>query len=311
MDTEEFVKEAGNVKGIGKVAQQRLEEYFLKKEKIKEERNVDLIVDKLQTNAIHCGDNIKVMRERIPDNSIDLTVTSPPYDNLRDYEGDWDFDFKELAKELYRTTKEGGVVVWVVGDQTVDGSETGGSFRQALYFKEVGFNLHDTMIYAKNNVYAHDPRNKRYKSSFEYMFVLSKGKPKTYNEIQDKPNKHAGKTISGTKGRNKKGEKRKLKKQIISEYQARFNIWKYTTGSNVSTDNIAFEHPAIFPEKLAADHIKSWSDKSDVIFDPMCGSGTTLKIAKKLNREYVGIDISEKYCDISRQRLQVIERGGE
>ena len=140
----------------------------------------------LELNKTHCIDNVKGMK-LLPDNYIDLTVTSPPYDDLRSYKGcEWNFEiFKDVARELYRVTKDGGVVVWVVGDKTHKGSESGTSFRQALYFKEIGFNLHDTMIYAKNNVYAHDPRNRRYKQCFEYMFVLSKGKPKTYNEIKD------------------------------------------------------------------------------------------------------------------------------
>ena len=284
MDTEEFVKEAGNVKGIGKVAQQRLEEYFLKKEKIKEERNVDLIVDELETDTIHCGDNIKVMRERIPNESIDLTVTSPPYDDLRDYEGDWDFNFKDLAQELYRVTKEGGVVVWVVGDQTIEGSETGNSFRQALYFKKIGFNLHDTMIYEKNtSAYPASKEGDRYTQIFEYMFVFCKGKVNA-NLVCDKENKWAGHTNWGKNTDRQKDGTLKEKGDIksVPQYSPRNNIWKYSVGGNVGqSDKIAYKHPATFPEQLAADHIKSWSDKSDVIFDPMCGSGTTLKMAKK------------------------------
>lgn len=102
-------------------------------------------------NYITLGDCVELMKE-IPDDFIDLTVTSPPYDNLRDYNNEmtWNFEkFKEVAKELFRITKPGGVVVWVVGDATIKGSETGTSFRQALFFKDCGFNLHDTMIYKK------------------------------------------------------------------------------------------------------------------------------------------------------------------
>lgn len=160
----------------------------------------------MEVNKIY-NENCLDTMAKMPNNFIDLTVTSPPYDNLRTYNG-YNFDFENIAKELYRVTKDGGVVVWIVGDSTIKGSETGTSFRQVLYFKEIGFNLHDTMIYAKNNVYAHDPRNKRYKQAFEYMFVLSKGKPNTYNEIKDRPNKNAGKKLSGTKGRTKEGIKR-------------------------------------------------------------------------------------------------------
>ena len=246
--------------------------------------------------------------KRIEDKSIDLTVTSPPYDNLRTYNGNieqWSFaKFQGIAKELYRATKQGGVVVWVVGDATIKGSETGTSFKQALYFKEIGFNLHDTMIYAKNNVYAHDPRNKRYKQCFEYMFVFSKGKPSTYNEIKDKPNKHAGKTLSGTKGRNKDGVKRDLKPIVIGDFQARFNIWEYTTGGSVSSDKIAFKHPAIFPEKLVEDHIISWSNPNDIVLDPFMGSGTTAIACINTNRNYIGFELDKKYFDIANERIR-------
>ena len=264
----------------------------------------------LEINKIYnmdCLEGVKML----PDSCIDLTVTSPPYDNLRTYNGNieqWSFEkFQAIAKELYRVTKQGGVVVWIVGDATINGSETGTSFRQALYFKEIGFNLHDTMIYAKNNVYAHDPRNKRYKQCFEYMFVFSKGKPSTYNEIKDKPNKHACKTLSGTKGRNKDGVKRDLKPIVIGDFQARFNIWEYTTGGSVSSDKIAFKHPAIFPEKLAEDHIISWSNEGDIVLDPFLGSGTTAKMALLHNRNFIGFEISEEYCEIAEQRISQIK----
>ena len=236
-------------------------------------------------------------------NSIDLTVTSPPYDNLRKYNG-YSFDFENIAKELYRVTKEGGIVVWIVGDKTEKGSETGTSFKQALYFKEIGFNLHDTMIYAKNNVYAHDPRNKRYKQCFEYMFVFSKGKPNTYNEIKDRPNKHAGKTLTGTKGRTQDGVKREIKPTVMGNFQARFNIWEYTTGGSVSKDKIAFKHPAIFPEQLVNDHILSWSNEGDIVMDIFSGSGTTHKMAYLNNRKYIGFEISQEYIDIENERLK-------
>lgn len=257
---------------------------------------------------LYLGDCLDIMDKLIKEEiQVDLTITSPPYDDLRDYEKTliWNFDvFKQVANRLYDITKEGGVVVWVVGDKTKNGSESGNSFRQALYFKEIGFNLHDTMIYAKNNVYAHDPRNKRYKQCFEYMFILSKGKPKTYNEIKDRPNKHKGKTLSGTKGRNKNGEKRELKNVVINDFQARFNIWEYTTGGSVSSDKIAFEHPAIFPEKLAQDHILSWSNEGDIVLDCFMGSGTTGKMALLNNRKFIGIEKVEKYFEISKKRIE-------
>jgi len=256
----------------------------------------------IEINKNYNESNLETMA-KTPDNFIDLTVTSPPYDDLRIYNG-YSFDFESTAKELYRVTKDGGVVVWVIGDSTIKGSESGTSFRQALFFMSVGFNLHDTMIYAKNNVYAHDPRNKRYKQCFEYMFVFSKGKPNTYNEIKDRPNKHAGKILRGTAGRTKDGIKRELKPMVIGDFQARFNIWEYTTGGNVSRDKIAFKHPAIFPEKLVEDHIISWSNEGDLVYDPFMGSGTTAKMSILNNRNWIGSEISSEYCNIIEERIK-------
>ncbi len=257
----------------------------------------------IELNNFYIGESVKFMKENIPDKYVDLTVTSPPYDDLRSYNG-FIFDYKAMFNELYRVTKNGGIVVWVVGDKTIKGSETLTSFKHALYAKEIGFNVHDTMIYAKNNVYAHDPRNKRYKQSFEYMFIFSKGKPNTYNEIKDRPNKHVGKVLKGTKGRTKDGIKRELKPIVMGKFQARFNIWEYTTGGSVSKDKIAFDHSAIFPEQLALDHINSWSNEGDIVMDCMCGSGTVCKQAFLNNRKFLGIDMSEEYInDICKPRL--------
>lgn len=251
----------------------------------------------MKINKIY-NENCLDTMARMEDNFLDLTVTSPPYDNLRTYNG-YSFDFESIAKELYRVTKEGGVVVWVVGDATIKGSETGTSFKQALYFMECGFNLHDTMIYKKKSCYAHDPRNKRYKAYFEYMFVFSKGKPNTYNEIKDVPNKHAGKVLKGTKGRDKNGNKRKLKEMVIADFQARPNIWEIASSGRS-------KHPAIFPEQLANDHIISWSNENDLVYDPFMGSGTTAKMAKLNNRNWIGSEISEEYCEIIEKRINDI-----
>jgi len=243
-------------------------------------------------NKVIQGDCLEVMKG-IPDKSVDVVLTSPPYDNLRDYKG-YTFNFEGIAKELFRIVKDGGVVVWVVGDATIKGSETGTSFKQALYFKEIGFNLHDTMIWEKNS-FNHDPRNKRYKQFYEYMFILSKGKPKAYNEIKDVPIKNAGKTYKSSK-RLPNGNIRDYGYITLGEFQARSNIWKLQPEGNST-------HPAPFPEKLAEDHIKSWSNEGDIVLDPMAGSGTTLKMAKKNNRNYIGIEISPEYIDIINKRL--------
>jgi len=253
------------------------------------------------TNTIICGGCVDIMNDWSND-CIDLTVTSPPYDDLRDYTG-YSFDFEAIANELFRVTKDGGVVVWVVGDATINGSETGTSFKQALYFKEIGFNLHDTMIYQKNG-FAH-PSSNRYHSVFEYMFVLSKGKPKTFNPIKDKPNRYAGQTNWGKNtARQKDGTLKESRKKIIPEYGMRYNVWKYNTGKGFSAkSNIAYGHPAIFPEQLAKDHIISWSNPGDIVLDPLAGSGTTCVEAMKLNRQFIGIDISLDYCKIAMKRL--------
>jgi len=252
-------------------------------------------------NKIICGDAIEVM-QGLPSDCVDLVVTSPPYDDLRSYNG-YSFDYEGMARSLFRVMKKGGVVVWVVGDQTIKGDETGTSFRQAMYFKQVGFNLFDTMIYLKT------PRgavgnNKTYWQAFEYMFILSKGVPKTINLIKDRENKDERDGDSGTK-RLRDGTLLKLKRAGYSKYGRRTNVWEYLIGKGHSaSDNIAYKHPAIFPEKLVQDHITTWSNPGDVVFDPMCGSGTTCKMAKINKRDFIGIDISSEYCKIAEERLK-------
>lgn len=248
---------------------------------------------------------------KIPNNTIDLTVTSPPYDDIRSYndkvktkDGEkYSFNFDGIVDELYRITKDGGVVVWVVGDQVKNGGETGNSFRQALSFISRGFLLYDTMIYMKNG--APFPEKRRYSQVFEYMFVFSKGKPKTVNILKDKKNKWAGHSNFGKRVmRTKDGELKEMPKFEIAEYGNRYNVWNYSTGKNYSTkDTIAFNHPAIFPEELAEDHILTWSNEGDVVLDPMVGSGTTTKMALLNNRNYIGFDINKEYIDIANQRI--------
>src|SRR3990167_4707447 len=238
----------------------------------------------------------------VSDKSIDLILTSPPYDNLRHYKG-YKFQFESIVKELFRVTKEGGVCVWIVKDATIEGSETGTSFKQALYFMQTGFKLHDTMIYNKKNLTF--PHPNRYHDTFEYMFVFSKGKPKTTNLISDRENKYGGSTTWGDKTqREKDGSLTNKGKRKIEELGVRFNVWTYTTGKGHHTkDEYAFEHPAMFPEQLAEDHILSWSNEGDLILDPMVGSGTTCKIALKNGRKFIGIEISKEYCMIARKRI--------
>jgi DNA modification methylase len=253
----------------------------------------------MELNKIYNEDCLDTMA-RMPDNFVDLTVTSPPYDDLREYKG-YSFAFEEIAKELYRITKQGGVVVWVVGDATINGSESGTSFKQALFFKEIGFNLHDTMIYHKLNPMP--VKSNRYLPCFEYMFVFSKGKPKSFNAIREKTLATGKEKYTGTQQENGKftdyGKERNLERD-------KYNIWSVKVGSNQTTkDKIAFEHPAIFPEQIANDHIISWSNEKDVVYDCFMGSGTTAKMAILNKRNYIGSEISKEYCEIAEQRLKM------
>lgn len=243
------------------------------------------------------GDCLEVMKS-MPSNSVDLTVTSPPYDNLRTYNG-FTFDFEGIAQELYRVTKNGGVVVWIVGDATIKGSESGTSFRQALYFMQCGFNLHDTMIWNKPNF--SNPSKTRYHQIFEYMFIFSKGKNKTFNPIKDKKNKYLT-CVGKNTMRLANGELVEVKKNVGNEFGMRTNVWNMNTvGQEMMCKRPP--HPAMFPEKLAHDHIISWSNEGDTVLDCFMGSGTTGKIAKQLNRNFVGIEISQEYLDIAKERI--------
>lgn len=256
---------------------------------------------------IHCENCLQTM-DYLPDNYIDLTVTSPPYDDLRMYKG-YVFDFEPIARELYRVTKKGGVVVWVVGDKTHKGSESGTSFKQALYFKEIGFNLHDTMIYEKVGL---TMNHNRYEQEFEFMFILSKGKPKTFNPIKipciwhGKDSDRTGQFVGEHDEKNKKlrsGNKR----GNIAPDKIKGNIWRYNTGYGHSTKYVeAFQHPAIFPEKLAEDHIISWSNERDLVYDPFTGSGTTGVSALKHHRKFIGSEISQEYVALANRRLGTI-----
>lgn len=248
---------------------------------------------------IYNESNLDTM-SRMPNDCIDLVVTSPPYDNLRTYNG-YSFDFESVAKELYRVIKEGGVVVWVVGDATVKGSETGTSFKQALYFMDCGFNLHDTMIYQKSGAGAVGS-NKCYIQNFEYMFVFSKGKIKTTNLIEDRKNKKICTTIAnGSRNNNNADNERKYRTITTKEYGKRFNIWQIEQRNN--QDEFHLLHPAPFPQQLANDHIISWSNEGDVVYDPFGGSGTTAKMSFINSRKCILSEISTKYCELSKQRL--------
>jgi site-specific DNA-methyltransferase (adenine-specific) len=246
------------------------------------------------------GDCLERMKE-IPNGSVDLTVTSPPYDNLRTYNGNNDqwgeHVWKLVLKDLYRVTADGGVVVWVVGDATIKGSETGTSFKQALWAMECGFNLHDTMIWEKTAML---PTQDRYYAIFEYVFVFSKGKPKSLNLIEDKKNTAGGRVQKEDACINKGTQKDGVGTFIRKEFGRRTNIWRIAVGKNKDTCG----HPAPFPEQLANDHIISWSNDGDTILDPFMGSGTTGKMALVNGRKFIGIELDQGYFDIAAERIK-------
>ena len=257
----------------------------------------------LDVNKIYCCDCVDGI-SKLDDDCIDLVVTSPPYDDLREYNG-YTFDCISVAKGLFRVVKQGGVVVWVVGDKVVDGNKTLTSFKQALIFQSVGFNVHDVMIYKKMNT----PfmRSNAYTNCFEYMFIFSKGHPKTFNPIKEKTARSGYEMLVCNKkpdGINKKVVGK------LNEEKTKNNIWEYSVGFGGSTsDKIAFKHPAIFPEQLVYDHVVSWSCTGDTVLDPFMGSGTVAKVCYMSGRNYIGFEVSSEYCDIADKRLNAVKYG--
>lgn len=252
----------------------------------------------MELEKIYNEDCLTTMN-KMQDEFIDFVITSPPYDDIRNYNG-YNFEFEKIAQELLRILKIGGVVIWVVADATINGSETGTSFKQALYFKEIGFRLHDTMIYYKNNPMPQT--GNRYHQHFEYMFALSKESPKTFNPITEST-KYQG--LANMKNRGQNGTLNYEKIERTKEKKVG-NVFFYSVGGGISTkDKVAYNHPAIFPEKLVADQINTWTNENDIIYDPFMGSGTTAKMAHLLNRKWIGSEISKEYVDIANERLKV------
>jgi site-specific DNA-methyltransferase (adenine-specific) len=255
----------------------------------------------MQINKIYNENCLETMA-KMPDCFVDLVVTSPPYDNLREYKG-FSFPFEDISKELFRITKDGGVLVWVVGDSTVKGCESLTSFKQAIYFVEqCGFNLHDTMFYVKNAMPF--PESNRYNNCVEYMFVFSKGSPKTFNPIKEKTSDASRKRNGSSSNRLADGKMSKMKYETGKYERNRFNFWNYGVGfAKTTNDKIAFQHPAMFPEKLVKEHIYSWSNEGDLIYDCFSGSGTTAKMAHLQKRKWIGSEISKEYCDLAEKRI--------
>lgn len=238
----------------------------------------------------------------LPTGSVDMILTSPPYDNLRRYSGNWSFDFEYIARQSYRVLKPGGVMVWVVGDATIDGSETLTSMRQALYFVDVaGFRMHDTMIYKKVGVSF--PENVRYYQQWEYMLVMSKGKPSTVN-LQLQKNRWGGSTSWGDVIKRDTGSQLVWKgPKTVKEYGVMSNVWEFHAGAGFGQTDDVYDHPATFPEALAERHILTWSNPGDVVLDFFAGSGTTAKMARKHARRWLYCDISPQYAVLAEKRL--------
>jgi len=256
-------------------------------------------------DSILCADNCEALAAMAPE-SVDLVVTSPPYDDLRTY-GRHSWDFERLAGELTRVLTPGGVIVWVVADATINGSETLTSMRQAIHFKDVcGLNVHDTMVYHKPELSFPRHGHRKYCGAWEYMFIITKGAPKAWNPIKDRPNVQVGKIKGSSTVRQPDGTKKPSHSngRRCGEYGMRNNVWSYNVGyMKSSPDKQAFDHPAIFPEALAKDHVETWSNPGDVVLDPFAGSGTTLKAAKELGRRFIGIEINPEYVAICRRRI--------
>ena len=248
------------------------------------------------------NDNCLDYLKSLPDNSIKFTLTSPPYDDIRDYNG-YSFPFEDIAKELWRTTKVGGVIAWNVADATVKGSETGTSMRQALFFMSLGFRLHDTMIYAKKNPMPAGVSSKRYHQAWEYIFILSKDAPETFNPIMVKAK--FGHLEANMKHRGKDGEI-KYTKTKRNEFTKVRNIFEYNIGGGHSTkDKVAFGHPALMPEQLAHDMITTWTNEGDAVFDPFTGAGTSAKMCLLSNRKFHGTELSLDYCKLIKTRIEL------
>lgn len=244
------------------------------------------------------GNSAKILKT-INNESVDMILTSPPYDTLRNYNNSlqWNFEiFKDIANELKRVLRENGVIIWVIGDSTTNGSESGTSFKQALYFKELGLNLYDTMIYRKLNYMP--LTHKRYEQEFEYMFCFCKGKPKTFNPIMEKC-KYAGTKAGGQLYKTSDDATTDVR-YVVKDKKIKGNIFEYHTGQAYTGK---YKHPAMFPLELALDQIKSWSNEGDIILDPFMGSGTTGVACKKLSRDFIGIEIVNKYFDIAQERI--------
>jgi DNA modification methylase len=250
--------------------------------------------------TILCGDSADELAT-LSAGSAHLAVTSPPYDRLRTYGGDCEWDFERTAVELFRVLCAGGVLCWNVGDSVVSGAETLTSCKQKIFFVErCGFRVHDTMIWHKRNF--SNPESVRYHQVFEYVFVLSKGKPRVFNPIKDKPNVQAGRV--GCNGVNtfikRDGTRSTRTTHVTQEFGMRGNVW---VGNTRGQEEFCkkLPHPAMMPRWLARDLIISFSNPGDLVVDPFGGSGTTVQEALELGRSALLIDSNPSFCDLVRR----------
>ena len=257
-----------------------------------------------KTNVIHTGNCTDILSQ-YPDDFFDLTIFSPPYDDIRNYHG-YTLDMNSLGNELFRTTKEGGIVIMITQDQTKNFKKSLTSFRTIIdWCDNIGWKLFECVIYKK------DGRpgvfwEKRFRVDHEYIPIFFKGdKPKYFNKDSVKvPCKYKGRILNSFLERVGDKSVRSKKQMIVPDTKCRGTIWFFNRDLNL---NLKRKHPAVFPDQLPYDFIQVFTEKGDIVLDPMIGSGTTAVMAKLLERNYVGIDISKEYCDIAKERVKTLE----
>jgi site-specific DNA-methyltransferase (adenine-specific) len=269
----------------------------------------EMRIGDVELNKVYQQDCIVGMR-KIPDGAIDLVVTSPPYDNLRDYNG-YSVDLNETGKNIYRILKDGGVAVMVIQDQTKNFGKSLTSFRTIVdWCDNVGFKLFECVIYRKNGTEGAWWKN-RFRVDHEYMPIFLKGeKPQYFNKDSLKvKSKHGGKIMTGFANRKTNGETGKSITKAINEMKCRGTVWDYLMAGD--KDPVKRKHPAPFPDKIPFDFINCFCPPNGIVLDPFVGSGSTVVGAKKLNRSFIGFDISEEYCNLTRKRLDSVSPDDE
>jgi site-specific DNA-methyltransferase (adenine-specific) len=262
-------------------------------------------VGELELNKIYCMDCLEGMR-KLPDDSIDLVVTSPPYDNLRTYKG-FSVDLHSTGKEAYRVLKDGGIAVMVIQDQTKAFAKTLTSFRLIIdWCDNIGFRLFETIIYRK---YGTEGAwwKARFRVDHEYMPIFLKGKkPQYFNKkLLMVPSKHGGEILTGSGNRRTTGETTKTVTRPINPTKCRGTIWDYLMAGD--KDPLKRKHPAPFPDQIPIDFITCFCPPKGIVLDPFIGSGSTAVAAKKLGRHYIGFEITPEYCEIAEQRTKRAE----